>query len=240
MGVECTIYREAISARLDGETPPLPEQELESHLAQCVACRAWQRDAAELTRALRVRSVESIPDLTRSVLQAAAPLRRARQWPRVLLGCIGLAQIALGAAQAAGMGQHDPDMGGSMTGHLFNESTSWNLALGLGFLWAAWRMNASSGLLPVLSGFLAVLTGFSINDLAHGAVSVNRLATHGLLVLGLIALVIVRRDHTRQHPRPGKAQAAQHISQPRTTGKADRIDEPHSQYPGPAADRRAG
>lgn len=238
--MECNIYREAISALLDGEPSPLPQRELERHLAECAACRSWQHRAAELTRTLRVRSVEPTPDLTRLVLQAALSPRHARRWPRILLGGIGLCQIALGTAQAVGMGQHDPRMGADMAGHLFHEGTSWNLALGVGFVWVAWRLSAASGLLPVLSVFLAVLTGFSILDLAHGAVSVNRLATHSPLVLGLIALVMVWCDPTLRRPRPGDALAAEHTTDTTTVDGTARVDQPNGRYLGPTGYRRAG
>ncbi|MFD0919476.1 zf-HC2 domain-containing protein [Saccharopolyspora rosea] len=203
--MDCNTYREALSALLDGESSPIPEEQVEAHVAECPACRSWQRRATALTRAMRLRPAEPTPDLARSVLDAAGPLlrrRRARRWPRVLLGCVAVCQLALGAAQALGWGHggHEHAAGEWMAGHLFNESTSWNLALGLGMLWTAWRVRASSGLLPVLTAFLVVLTGFSIGDLVGGAVTVDRLATHGLLVLGLVLLLVVHRDHAR---RPG-------------------------------------
>ncbi len=172
MGVECTIYREAISARLDGETLPLPEYQLESHLAQCVACRAWQRDAAELTRALRVRSVESIPDLTRSVLR-----------PRRHCGAPGSGHGSCSAVSAWPRSPSAPPRPREWASTTHIWARPWQATCSTKAppgpcsgpwipLGAAWRMNAASGLLPVLSGFLAVLTGFSINDLANGAVSV--------------------------------------------------------------------
>ncbi len=36
--MRCEACREAISARIDGEDPGVPEEALEAHLAQCPAC----------------------------------------------------------------------------------------------------------------------------------------------------------------------------------------------------------
>ncbi|MGP4017481.1 zf-HC2 domain-containing protein [Saccharopolyspora sp. 5N708] len=209
--MDCCTYREALSARLDGETTLVPDEQLKDHLAECAECRSWQQRAAELTRAMRVRPVEPTPDLTESVLNAASPLRDRflRRWPRVLLACVAMCQIALGVSQVLGINNfanHGHHMGDVMTGHLFNESTAWNLALGLGMLWTAWRIRASSGLLPVLAAFLAVLSGFSIHDLINDTVPIGRLLTHGLLVLGLVLLLLMKRDLSRWRPRPGDEQ----------------------------------
>jgi len=39
--MRCTRFREAISARLDGEDPGLPTEQLDAHLAGCPDCRSW-------------------------------------------------------------------------------------------------------------------------------------------------------------------------------------------------------
>lgn len=227
MDCDCDTYREALSARLDGEPGPVADDALDEHLDACAACRSWQQRAAELSRTLRVRSVQPTPDLTEAVLRTATPLRDRllRRWPRVLLGCVALAQVVLGATQALG-----PEMGhsmsgpgmGSMTEHLFNESTSWNLALGVGMLWSAVRVRASAGLLPPLVAFLAVLTGFSAYDLMHGEVPVSRLVSHGLLVLGLILLLMINRDGRRWKPGP---QGAHNADDGAPTAGESRADE---------------
>lgn len=189
--VSCTTCREAVSARLDGEQEPIPASVTDHHLEHCVECRQWRTQATALSRELKVRPVYAMPDFTTTVLPTAS-LKRPRRWPRVALAVIGALQILLGLTQLFGV-----DAYGAMSGHLFNESTAWNLALGIGLLWAAIRTRATSGLLPVLAGFLGVLTVFCVLDLLSGAVLLSRVATHGLLVAGLAALVIVHRQ--RRH-----------------------------------------
>lgn len=212
--VDCQNYREALSARLDGEQGPVPDDALDHHLEVCAACRSWQQRTVELSRTLRVRSVQPTPDLTDAVLSAATPLRDrflTRRWPRLLLGLVALCQLALGVVQifGAGMVTLAHGMGSSMSEHLFNESTSWNLALGAGMLWAAWRTRASAGLIPPMAVFLVVLTVFSVHDLVNGEVSVSRLISHVLLVAGLVLLFLVDRDRRRWQPGPRSARTAE-------------------------------
>lgn len=222
MDVDCSACRENLSAQLDGEQAPSSADAVERHLDDCSACRRWRDDASRLTSGLRLRPAEPAPDLTGPVLRAGAVrprrqllrarLLRRRRPLRVALICVAVCQLLLGLAQTAGVGHHDagqvPTSGHApMSGHLFNESTAWNLALGLGLLFSAIRTRASSGLVPVLAAFLVVLTGFSASDLLHGEVPVSRLVSHGFLVLGLVLLLLVRNAHrpapsTSSDPEP--------------------------------------
>ncbi|MDI2027190.1 zf-HC2 domain-containing protein [Saccharopolyspora sp. TS4A08] len=195
--MECSVCREALSARLDGEEPPVAAAEVERHLAGCEGCRDWESRAAALSRSLRVRAVPSTPDLTASVMRSL-PAPAVRRWPRVLLGAVAVVQLVLGALQLVGAGGHE-----AMAGHVFHESTAWNLALGAGFGWAAWRVRAGAGMLPVLGAFLAVLTIVSVQDLISGVVTAGRLVSHLPLLVALALLLIIRRDHRDLHPGPG-------------------------------------
>jgi predicted anti-sigma-YlaC factor YlaD len=197
--VDCSACRENLSAQLDGEQIPSSADAVERHLDECPDCRRWRDDASRLTSALRLRPAEPAPELAAPVLRAA-PVRPRRRLPlRVALACVAACQLLLGIAQTTGLGHHAAAHAmtsghAAMSGHLFNESTAWNLALGIGLLISAARPRVSSGLLPVLAAFLVVLTGFSASDLLQGAVPVARLASHGFLVLGLVLLLLVRDD----------------------------------------------
>jgi predicted anti-sigma-YlaC factor YlaD len=54
----CERSREWISLRLDGELSELAEKMLESHLARCAGCRAFESDAAATTLLVRTASLE--------------------------------------------------------------------------------------------------------------------------------------------------------------------------------------
>jgi predicted anti-sigma-YlaC factor YlaD len=237
--VDCDTCREAVSARSDGEAEPVPVEQTDAHLASCADCRRWQEDAAALTRGLRVRPAAEVPDLAAAVLAAAPPTRRAARvargwWWRTGLAGIGVAQLTLGMAQVFGVNTADDHTahpaGVPVSAHLFNESTAWNLALGLGMLWAALRPRAASGLLPVVAAFVAVLVPFSVNDLLTGAVALSRITSHAFLLLGLLLLAVVHRAHRA----PGDGAP--------TTARPDgpRLDTDDAADPGQHDDPRGG
>jgi predicted anti-sigma-YlaC factor YlaD len=197
--VDCSLCREALSARLDGEDEPAPAARVDEHVRTCADCQAWHDEVVALTRSLRVRAAVGVPDLSKAILADAPVFVDTRGWwPRYALGVVAVAQLSLALAQFLGVGQGATHAGHDavpVANHLFNEGTAWNLALGLGLFWAAFRPRTAAGLIPVLSVFLAVLIGYSAHDLVAGTAPVARVLGHGLLLAGLILLILVHRKN---------------------------------------------
>jgi predicted anti-sigma-YlaC factor YlaD len=68
--MECERAREAISARIDGEDPGVPDGALQAHLDGCASCRDWQQRAHVMTRRARLGGAFLDRDLTGQVLAA--------------------------------------------------------------------------------------------------------------------------------------------------------------------------
>lgn len=191
----CDRYREALSARLDGEDDPTERTAVDRHLAGCPDCRAWLDAAAEVTRLARTSALAA--PAPRVVATAPGRTRaRVTVGLRVTLAGIGLAQFLLGAAQIADAGSaHGHGLGGLGlgSGHLWHESAAWNLALGAGFAFVALRRTRPSGLLPTLTAFVAVLTVLSTGDILAGRVDGPRLASHAFLVAGYLVTLALSR-----------------------------------------------
>lgn len=195
----CLEFRNAISARLDGEVQPGEAAAVDAHVATCADCADYAEQAARVTRLTRTRVAEPGPDLVAAVLAAAPRPRRRLLRPlplRVALGGVGLGQCALALGGIVAAGHHDGDDGwlaGAGIAHLTHESAAWNLALAIGFLWAATGSSRPSGLVPILSGFVGVLGVLSVLDASRGGVDPSRLMTHGLVVAGLVLLLLLQR-----------------------------------------------
>jgi predicted anti-sigma-YlaC factor YlaD len=198
--VNCTQCKEALSARLDGEESEEERGAIDAHLATCAACCRFADDAARITRLARTAVATEEPDLVEAVLAAAPRSRRPQLITalRVLLGLVGLAQA--GVALVGMLSAHTSDPGvqgvvlqGTSVAHFAHESAAWNLALGVGFLWVAWRSSRTSGMVPTLTTFVAVLTVLVVVDASAGGVDVARFLGHGLVVLGLILVIVLDR-----------------------------------------------
>jgi len=187
--MDCTTCREAISARLDGETrgadADLVEAHLvEAHLAGCAGCREFVAKATALQRSLEGWPVDEVPELTGPILAriGEAAGDRDRAWQRdarIALTVVG-ALLVLLALPALVFGQ-DP----GATVHVARELGSFHLALAAGLLVVAWRPERAGGLLPVVAVLAVCLTVTAVLDVAAGRLPALAEAHHLLHLAGL-------------------------------------------------------
>jgi predicted anti-sigma-YlaC factor YlaD len=189
--MHCDRFREAASARLDGEGSPVPAAALAEHLAGCPACASWESAAATVTRRARLAPAPQVPDLTAAVLAAlpdrlpgAAVAARAR----LVSTAVRLALLAVGVAQIGLATPSLLDGAGAMSApvHMAHETGAWNLGLAVAFLACAAAPRLAAGALPFLVTFTVVLTVTTVADLDAGHVHADRAVGHLLLVVGLL------------------------------------------------------
>jgi predicted anti-sigma-YlaC factor YlaD len=183
------VYREALSARLDGEPLGVPERALDEHLATCAACAAWADDAALVTRRARLAAAPAVPDLTARVLQALPrelPGTAAAARARLTESALRLALLAIGVAQAGIAWPVLADGSMSAPVHMAHETGAWNLALAAAFLAVAAAPRLAAGALPFLGTFAVLLTVVTVQDLGAGHVHADRAVAHLLLIAGVL------------------------------------------------------
>jgi predicted anti-sigma-YlaC factor YlaD len=189
--VKCDRFREAVSARLDGEALGMSASTLDSHLASCPDCAGWAEAAARATRMMRL-DVRPVPDLAEHITaRIALPARRVlrrRYLLRIGLLLAGIAQLVIGVPAVTGH-----SIGMTMSPHGAHEAAAWNLALGVAFVAAAAVPRRAAGLIPLMGTFLLVLAALSVRDYASGVVGVDRLATHVAALAGLLLLIALDR-----------------------------------------------
>jgi predicted anti-sigma-YlaC factor YlaD len=183
--MECDRFREAISARIDGEDPGLPGAEIETHLAGCAACRDWQQRAYTMTRRARLGGSFLDHDLTEQVLAAvpvASPAGSIRLGRRAGLIAVALAQLAVTVPLLI-LG-HDHDAGA----HAAHELGSFDLALAIAFAAGAIRPALSAGLAWPCGIAAAGLIGTAIIDVLGGQAFGADEAQHLIAVAGAVLL----------------------------------------------------
>ena len=192
--MRCDTFREALSARLDGEAPGLDDDTIDAHLDTCEACGAWAEELATLHRMVRVREAEVVPDLTAAILGIQpAPVRRSRLGETIsparwALFVVALTQLVL-AAPALVLGE---DSGATV--HVARELGSFDVALAIGLLVAAWQPARAWGLLPVIAALGLVMAGTAVVDVARGTATGFGEAHHALDLAGLALLWWVARE----------------------------------------------
>ena len=185
--MECEQVRIALSARLDGEAAPLADDVVDRHVARCAGCRSFASGAQRLRRATRVAPAEPVPDLRASILAAGTASSVQRRGLRAGLAGVAVAQLAI-AVPGLLLGA---DAGAPV--HVAHEMGSWDVALAVGFLFAAWRPLRAWGMLPLVAalvGCLIVTAGIDVGE-GHAAALAE---THHLLeIVGLTLLWLLAR-----------------------------------------------
>ena len=204
--MDCERCREAISARLDGHDVADPS--VDQHLATCSECQAWRADAVALVHRFDLHLADPVPDRSPAILAAlaadlAADEQEARDeallpW-RVGLVVLGVVQLLL-AVPVLLLGQ---ESGAGV--HVAREMGSFDVALAVGFLVAAWRPARAWGMVPlvaVLAGCLAVTSGV---DILEGRATLGGETLHLTHLLGLVMLWALAHAYRRPLAGPNLA-----------------------------------
>ncbi len=215
----CHPFRDAISARLDGEPLGMPARALEDHLDSCAGCAAWADRAAGVTRRARLAPAPPVPDLTGAVLAALPrelPGAAAAARKRLIDTGLRLALLAVGVAQAGIAWPVLVSGPGAMSApaHMAHETGAWNLAVAAAFLAVAAAPRLAAGALPFLLSFTALLGAVTLADLGAGHVHADRALAHLLLVAGVVLVSVgaFRARTRRRRPRVRLARVQQRVA----------------------------
>jgi hypothetical protein len=181
--MDCKTTRVAVSAVLDGEPAGAETTEIELHLDDCPACRAWREAAHDVTRRARLAPAANRQPareaLERILASAPSPQVRTREALRGGLVAVALAQLVVTLPLLL-LGKHDlqRDMGAS------------DMALFVAFLAVAWRPGRAVAISPVVGTAAALLILSAVIDFAGGEASLIGEAPH---VVAFVGWLLVRQ-----------------------------------------------
>jgi predicted anti-sigma-YlaC factor YlaD len=188
----CTRVRTVLSARLDGEAALDDTAGIDDHLAGCPACRDWLALAEQVTRAVRVQPVD-VPDLTDRIM-ASVPLRPRRPDRQLVL------RWAVGLAAAAQLLVALPVLFSDP--HASREMASLDIALAVGFAYAAYRPERARAYVPVAFVLAACLAVTSAVDIASSSTALVHEVGHVAAVVQAILLWALGRTAAARPPGP--------------------------------------
>lgn len=177
--MDCDTARIEISSAIDDGIAV--SVAVADHVDRCPACRQWQEGAHQLRRA----TLRSVTDETTEVGVTGVPQRfTVHRWIRVALGWAGVLLVVWNVVDmfAAGSGSAI---------HLERHQAAFAVALGLSFLFVAWRPDRAYGMVPFAATFALALTISAVIDLVNGASTPLRESAHLIEILGLILLWVL-------------------------------------------------
>lgn len=186
--MNCEQARSALSSLLDGEAPAVASDDVERHLSECAACRAWREDAHDITRRVRLGAAPPPPAVPESLLRGLVVVRPGAPWrddglvARLALAVIALVQLAVTVPALLLGADHDAPV------HVAHEMGSFDMALAAGFLVAAWRPTRAQGMRALVGVAALLLVVTAVIDLIAGRTSLTDEAPHLLVVAGWLLL----------------------------------------------------
>jgi predicted anti-sigma-YlaC factor YlaD len=191
--MECNECREVLSAQLDGEAAAPELAAAEEHRRTCAACTAFAESSARLHRATRLGAAPEVPDLTGRILARIGADARRREGDRALPLRLVLAAIAVLDIAAALPALLLGDDAG-LSAHAARHAGAFALAIGVGFLYVAWRPRRAAGVLAVAAALMTSLVLASVLDVASGRTAVLSEAQHLPEVAGVVAMWLLHRE----------------------------------------------
>lgn len=185
-GTGCGAIRELISVVVDDEATMHERAVVEQHLDGCAPCRTHADQLAALTRRVRLRSAEPVPEMSARVLDRARPprlgrggwIRPALAWVAVVLVAQSIGPLVFGAADGA-------------DSHVARHLGAFSVALGVGLLSAAWRPHRAFGLLPFAAALVVTMLVAALLDVAGGSSTLMAETVHLAEIVGLALLWLI-------------------------------------------------
>ncbi|MFM8625953.1 MAG: zf-HC2 domain-containing protein [Actinomycetota bacterium] len=187
----CEQWRDALSARADGEDPGVPEHLLDEHLGACSECASFARFVPELRRSA-VAAAPRVPDVSSRV---AREIRigedpRRTMFARVLLGVCAV-EIMVFATFDLVSSAHDAR-------HLGAFSASIGVAMAL----VALRPTRAAMLMPVAAVLGAALVVGAVVDVSSGRIPLVTEVAHLPEIMGIAALwMLVKQSRSARRQR---------------------------------------
>ena len=179
----CERWRDAVSARLDGEDPGVDLRLLDAHLARCPACRAFAA-AADAAAPRPRRTAVAVPDLSRRVARLAAATDRAGSSiiARGLLAVVAI-EIVVVSLPALVLGDEQ-----DTARHAARHLGAFTVAYAVGLLVVVARPARARTMLPVAAVLGGALLIGAVVDLAEGRIPLVHEALH---VPELVSVVLL-------------------------------------------------
>lgn len=195
--MDCDAARELLSATLDQEATVEEARLANEHLGGCAACQGWWAEIGTVTRHLRVRPAEPVPDLSAKVLARVAPPRPGRgEWVRYALAVVAASELVL-ALPGLLLGE------GATSIHDGRHIGSFGTAVAIGLLYVAWRPGRALGILPIVAALAVTMAVTAGIDVAAGRVSALGESHHLLEATGLALVWMLAGRPLPRLPRRG-------------------------------------
>ena len=164
--VDCSRWRDAISALADGEQAEIDERLVTAHLARCAECQSFQETIQSSPAIVRAGDPIAMPDLSKTISRLNAAADRAAHWSvlRIVLAVVA-AQVIAFALPALILGEEH-----GVATHAARHLGAFGVAYGVALFVVVARPARARSILPVALVLAGAQVLGAIVDLATGRI----------------------------------------------------------------------
>ena len=200
--MDCSRWRDAVSALADGEPAEIDERLVAAHLARCPACRSYKETVESSRNVVSFpESAADIPDLSKAISRLNAAADRAAQWSilRIVLAVVAVQVLAF-ALPALVLGEEQ----GTAT-HAARHLGAFGVAYAVALFVVVVRPARARSILPVALVLAGAQVIAAIVDLASGRIPMVREARHlpqiiSVVLIWLLAVPSTGRRRSKVKP----------------------------------------
>ncbi len=199
--VDCSRWRDAISALADGEPADIDERLVAAHISRCSACQSY-KDMIEAAPSFnRIEAAAEMPDMSKTISKLNAAADRAAHWSvlRIVLAVVSVQVIAF-ALPALLLGEEN-----GVATHSARHLGAFGVAYGVALMVVVVRPARARSILPVAMVLAGAQVLGAIVDLATGRIPLFGEARHlpqiiSVFLIWFLAVPTDRRGRTKQMP----------------------------------------
>jgi predicted anti-sigma-YlaC factor YlaD len=195
--MDCSRWRDAISAIVDGEEAGIDDRLVAAHVDRCPACRSYQELIGSSRGIVRIGEPAAMSDLSKRVSKLTAAADRVARWSvlRIMLAVVAVQVIAF-ALPALVLGEE-----GDAATHAARHLGAFGVAYGVALLVVVVRPARARSILPVALVLAAAQVIGATVDLATGRIPLVGEARHlpqiiSVFLIWFLAVPSTRRGDT--------------------------------------------
>jgi predicted anti-sigma-YlaC factor YlaD len=172
--VDCSRWRDAISALADGEQADIDERLVTAHVARCPACQSYREAIQSSPGVVLDSDPAEMPDLSKKISKLSAAADRAAHWSvlRIVLAVVA-AQVVAFALPALILGEEQ-----GVATHAARHLGAFGVAYGVALFVVVARPARARSILPVALVLAGAQVLGAIVDLATGKIPLVGEARH--------------------------------------------------------------
>jgi predicted anti-sigma-YlaC factor YlaD len=199
--MDCSRWRDALSAMADGEDAGIDERLVAAHLARCPGCQSYEQLVRRGPDLAVVVDNTAMPDLSKKISRLNAAADRAASWSvlRILLAVVA-AQVILFSLPALILGEEH-----GVATHAARHLGAFGVAYGVALFVVVVRPARARSILPVALVLAGAMVLGAIVDLATGRIPLVGEAQHlpqiiSVFLVWFLAVPSTSRDDSSVEP----------------------------------------